>query len=197
MSDSYGIPQSPSTGMVPSIPAKAASFDGMPEGRREFDQMLSRHGVWLVYIHSDDSFPCPSCYRAPGSGEGSGDCPTCLGTGAVATIERVRAVLCKNRRSFTRDGDLEIGQLADNRPRVYFPVEARPGLNDLIVEVAWNVKPELIGVCGEPTEIIHVYGLDVIEPLYFGGQASFIFAMADVQDHHKEPLIRALAARRR
>lgn len=165
--------------------------------RDQFERMLAEHGIWVVYLRRNHSFPCQRCNADPDSGQGKSDCTACFGLGSTVSIERRQIVLAKGRQSIPRDTDFIPGYIPESSYKAYFNLGSAPQTGDVILEVQWNVTGRAIQTAGDPVDILHAYTLEQVEYSYFSGAPAYYFSTLDQYDHHLRALKTAIAARRR
>jgi len=136
--------------------------------RKEIAKLFDQYAHNIVYIRRDERFRC-ECY-VERSGEPLPHCFKCFGTGHIVQIERVRA-----RRKIATVPETLIGvnqmhpagTLAPKSYIYYFEHNIHPKVNDLILEVIWDVK-------GIPRYIKEKHLISTIEPkLGYKGRVEF------------------------
>lgn len=172
-------PQSAPTPVLAPNSGRLTQHGEFPAARRDFEDLLAKHGVWTIYVRIDKRFTCQHC-----TAETVSTCGFCLGTGYKTNLDRKRVLLTKPHIATIPEGNSVGGLVTDTSLRAYFPVgPAAPQTGDILLEVLWNVSGSAKQrMSGEPRELLHVLSIEQCEAQYWEGAVSFYSTQVEVQD---------------
>jgi hypothetical protein len=136
--------------------------------RKEIAKLFDNYAHNVVYIRRDERFRC-ECY-VERSGEPLPTCSKCFGTGYVVQIEKVRTRRKIATVPETLIGVNQLQQAGSMAPKsyvYYFEHDVKPKVNDLILEVIWDVN-------GIPRYIKEKHVISTVDPkLGYKGRIEF------------------------
>lgn len=128
----------------------------MVDLRREFDDIIDEFGKPYLLIRADKKQRCKCVDTLYNSARD--DCPICLGTGYISSVEKVtgRDVVASIPETLPRM--ITMGDPANivvPSRRFYFRHDTNPKRQDLIISCAWNGNVPVIDAYTEVYEVNH------------------------------------------
>lgn len=151
--------------------------------RKRIKGLLDEYSHNIVYIQRDERFHC-ECYIER-SGEPMANCPKCFGTGFVVVVKRIRTrrQIATIPESLVGTNSLhEPGSLAPKAYVYYFEHMISPKVDDLILEVIWDIN-------GVPRHVKDKYVISAVDSqLGYKGRIEFhqVYCRFDQKGDHDD-----------
>jgi len=136
------------------------------------DSILENNPTWVVYIRVDRRFPCKTCF-SDRKGSTQYECDDCLGIGYVISKERLPVRLYVRRPENKRNNDTRIGIEEEFGTRAIFRAEDYPQIDDLIIEVEWNVPYTKVETMGQVAKVIRIHEINNVFTEYDAGKVVY------------------------
>lgn len=115
---------------------------------RHAEEFLRANADYAVYLRLRDDDPCPRHWDYTGSANLAQDdgepCPICWGTGkkVQAFVTPIRTA--QGTPGNQADARIQPGYVLNWEISAYLPRSVRPGLQDIVMLVEWNMPPERV-----------------------------------------------------
>jgi hypothetical protein len=165
-----------------------------PSAITNFNNLMDKIGIWVVYTRSDHRFRCRDCFNYF-TNDSAPSCSTCFGTGFRVSLERWK-VYYTNRIS--RAAGIEIpltraGFNPDHMAYIFTRNKDTPVDLDRVFIVEWDVPRDDVPVrAGRPKRIVQALQILYTEQFYIGQEIYLLNHCGIVQESIKsayEPIL--------
>lgn len=125
--------------------------------RQNSELLTEEFGINILYIRNAKFIRC-KCFNDLNK-NGDAKCPYCLGTGHLASVQKIKAIESSNIRPYSEESSLfkrNIG-VTDQKSEIYYiRQQYNPKERDLILKVTWDKYGNPVDII-KVLEIINVY----------------------------------------